>query len=234
MLISCLVILVGCGREEIAADLIPPEDVLLTVRSADTSLVEEGIDAVPGGHYIYLSWLASPADDLAGYRVFRQTQDSADFDMVDEVDAFITEYEDHDPILAPNQITGLTLGFSYWVVAFDEAGNVSNLSDEATYRLMPTPVLSPPVVQGDSLVFSWSYNQYDPLDFSFYVIRLFQQQGSDWIPIWIYVHNVPFPLEAAYYSVFLSAGTYKYQVDVVGAPLDLPAGSEADLEFAFP
>jgi hypothetical protein len=224
----------GCGREEIAADLNPPAQVAFTPRSPDTTLFEEGIDAVPTGNYIYLSWLPGDAPDLAVYRIYRQSEEASDFGLIAELEAGTVQYEDHDSLLAPDQSTGLTRGFLYWVTALDEAGNESNLSEPEYYRLLPKAVLSQPVFQGDTVILSWSYTQYDPLDFSYYIVRFFRLEGSSWVPFWYQLHDVPHPLETQYTGTPLTAGSYRYQVDVVGAPVELPSGSEAMLEFDYP
>jgi hypothetical protein len=225
----------GCGREEIAADLNPPPQVSFTPRSPDTTLFEEGIDAVPGGDYIHLSWLPGDASDLASYRIYRESEDGGDFGLIAELEAGTVQYEDHDPLLAPDQSTGLTSGFLYWVTALDEAGNESNLSEPEYYRLLPKAVLSQPVFQGDNVILSWSYMQYDPLDFSYYIVRLFRFEGNAWIPFWFQLHDVPHPLETQYTGTPLTAGgSYRYQVDVVGAPVEMPSGSEVMLEFDYP
>jgi hypothetical protein len=231
--IGCLVmsLLSGCGKENVATDTEPPAQVSFTPRSAETDSVESGIDAVPEGNYIYLSWLPSYAADLAGYRLYRQAEDSVDRVMIAEGIQTI-EYIDRDAALAPNSQTGFSMGFFYWVTAYDESGNESALSQSAYYRLMDKPGLSTPVPQSNSVILSWSYNHLDPLVTSGFIVRLFRFSGSNLIPIFIENHQEFFPLTTIC-PFGLSPGNYRYQVDVVGAtPTDQPSGSEAAIDFS--
>jgi hypothetical protein len=224
-------IAMGCAKDRIAADTEPPSSVQLVIRSDDTATVELGIDAVPEGNYVYLSWYPSTDPDLAGYRLYRQAEDSVDKVIVVEgLEA--TEYTDRDAVLAPNSQTGFSMGFYYWVTAFDESGNESPLSASAYYRLMDKPALSTPVVQGDSLIMSWSYNHLDPTVTSGFVVRLHRRNGAFWTPIYNHYYQEFFPLTLVYNGL-LTPGEYRYQVDVVGAsPQDLPTGSEEMIEFS--
>lgn len=234
LLVICGLAMVGCVREEIAADLDPPPIVQITTRTPDAALIEQGIDAVPDGDFIYLSWLPSDADDLAGYRLYRQAEDTTARQRIADLEANIIEYEDHDSLLAPNQETGLSKGFFYWVTAYDEGGNESGLSEEAYYRLMAKPDLNQPVVGENSLILSWSYTLDDPFDVDYYVIRLLWVIDNEWTPFWVQTHQEYSQLNATYYES-LASGTYRFQVDVVGAtPQDLPSGSESWLEFEIP
>lgn len=228
----CCLLLAGCGREEIAADVEPPPQVQFTLRSAETDLAEQGIDAVPDGHYIYLSWLPSPAGDLAGYRLYRQAEDSLEQELIDELEPSATEYEDRDSVLAPSSGTGLSQGFYYWITAFDQSGNESPLSEEAYYKLIPKADLSEPLIQESSLVLSWSYSQMQSA--SYFVVRLFRWVGNAWEPFWLQEHEEFFPLQVSYDQP-LASGVYRYQVDVVGSsPEKLPSGSEKALQFVIP
>lgn len=228
--------LTGCGREEIAADMDPPPVVQFTARSADTVLIEQGIDAVPDGDYIYLNWLLSQADDVAGYRLYRQAEDTTARQQIADLEGDATEYEDRDTVLAPDPETGLSTGFYYWITAYDESGNESALSDQekAYFRLMAKPNPNPPTVWSDSLRLSWSYMLDDPFEVDYYVLRLLHLVDGQWTPFWLETYQEYSQLSTYYYGS-LSSGTYRLKVDVVGAtPADLPSGSESWLEFDVP
>jgi len=206
--------------------------VLITPRSNETDLIEQGIDAVPDGDYIYLSWMPSAATDLAGYRLYRMAEDSVDQELIAELDPNTTYYEDRDSLLAPNSGTGLSQGFYYWVTAYDESGNESSLSEEAYYKLIAKPDLTDPIIQENSITFSWSYNQTQLA--SYFVVRLFEWADGGWNPFWLYKHEEFFPLQVNY-DPSLDSGIYRYQVDVVGStPAELPSGSEKSLQFTIP
>ncbi len=225
----------GCASEEIAVDMDPPAVVQITPRSDDDVFIETGIDAVPDGDYIYLSWTQSGAHDLEGYRIYRMMdEDDAERILIDEIDPEYTEYEDRDSVLAPDQASGLSTGFSYWVTAYDESGNESGLSEETYYKLMMKPDLTEPQVQNDSLYLSWSYDFVILEPVEYFVVRLYRSVDTDWIPFWLTVYNLPSPLQVVYPEP-LEAGTYKYQVDVIGATsAEQPSGSERAYQFYIP
>jgi hypothetical protein len=227
--------ILGCVSEHVAVDLEPPDAVQITPRSADTVYFEQGIDAVPEGDYIHLSWYPSLENDLAGYRVYRTAHlENAERILIVELDPEITEYEDHDPVLAPDQGTGLSTGFSYWVTAYDESGNESALSEEALYKLMTKPNLTEPQQQGENTSFTWTYEQLDQVDY--FVVKLFRMTGGVRSPVWSATLSIFFPLEVICYEP-LSDGIYQYQVDVVGAASSewpWSTGSEMVYQFTIP
>jgi hypothetical protein len=242
LLLGCLG-LAGCVSEKIAADLEPPPVPQFVTRTSDLALVEQGIDATAEGNYIYIAWNPSDAGDLAGYKVYRQAQDSVSFlapelievlPLTELSSASAPDYLDRSSVLAPNAQTGLSEGFYYWVSAYDAGGNESGLSESAFYKLLPKATLSPPVQQGDSLVIQWSFTSAAVSQVDYFVVRLFQSNGGDWAPFWLQQHAFFDPLRVVYPQP-LAAGNYRVQVDVVGAaPVSQPAGSEAALNFTIP
>lgn len=224
----CALALTGCTREEVAADLEPPPTPQFVARSAETNSVEQGIDAVPEGHYIYLAWQPSLASDRAGYRVYRQAEDSLEMELIDSLEA--TQYIDRAAVLAPDQ-TGNSQGFYYWVSAYDASGNESGLSEEAYYKLLPKPVSLSYNNYTDSLLFSWDYTEALS-QVSYFVVRLYQSASDT--AFWLETFTQFSDFKVMYYGG-LNPGDYRYQVDVVGtSPEDLPSGSEAALQFSMP
>ncbi len=234
VILSLWFLTTGCVEEQIALDLTPPSVISFTPRNADSALVEQGIDAVPEGDYITLSWEASGAGDLAGYRLYRRNEDEegAERILIAELGKNELSYEDRDTALAPDQATGLSSGFAYWITAFDESGNESGLSESAYYKLMVKPELNEPVVQGDTLTLSWTYNQSQDVDY--FAVRLFRLDQGSWVPFWITVHELFYPLSVTYTEP-LEAGSYLFQVDVIGAtPEEEPSGAEKARQFEIP
>ncbi len=227
----------GCGKEEVALDLTPPTTPQFVPRTDDTVLVEQGIDAVPEGDFIRVVWQAVNDEDLAGYRLYRQREDStflppaliADRTLQDLAGLAIPFYLDTDTLLAPDPLTGISHGYYYWVSAYDQSGNESLLSTPTYYQLMPKANLSSPVAQGDSLLLSWSYSLASIFQVDMFVVRLDSLTGSGWIPFWLQQHALFDPLQVVC-PISLAAGNYLYQVDVVGSSAD-PSGSEAAVEF---
>ncbi|MFH1862098.1 MAG: hypothetical protein ABH878_04720 [bacterium] len=222
----------GCVREEVASDLEAPPPPQFIPRSPDTSLTEQGVDAVPEGDYIYVVWQPSPANDLAGYRLYRQAEEGLERTLINDGEEL--EYLDRDPQLAPDPQTGLSQGFYYWVSAYDFSGNESALSTECYYRLMPKPALFPPVIQGAGVTISWSYAEPALSQVNHFVIRLFEPVNEQWNPIWIIEYELFDPLSVNY-PYPLAVGTYRIVVDAIGASAaELPMGSEASIDFIVP
>jgi hypothetical protein len=229
-------LMLGCASEEVAVDMDPPNQVQIIPHSADTVLVEQGIDALPEGNYIYLSWEQNLATDLAGYRVYRRAHEDepTDFMLIADLEKDETEYEDRDPVVAPDQVTGLTTGFSYRVSAYDESGNEGSLSEEVYYKLLLKPDLSDPWLDQAGLHLQWSYDTSAPDPVDYFVIRLFREIDNQWYPFWLTTYQLFSPLEVVY-SDPIDDGTYRYQVDVIGAtPPEQPAGSERVYQFTIP
>jgi hypothetical protein len=231
-------LLAGCGKEQVASDQTPPGTPQFVPRTADTVLVEQGIDAVPEGDYIGFSWEAVTDEDLAGYRIYRMREDSvtvlparliADKTIQDLVGLTIPYYLDTDSVLAPDPFTGLSLGFYYWVSAYDQSGNESTASEPAYYKLMPKASLSAPVQPGDSLVLFWNYSTASPFAVDRFVVRLDSLSGGAWTPFWLAQHALFDPLQVVCHDP-LPPGGYRYRVNVVGSSPD-PSGSEAAVEF---
>jgi hypothetical protein len=237
LIVFCLG-LAGCGTEQVASDQTPPGTPQFVPRTADTVLVEQGIDAVPEGDFIGFSWWAVTDEDLAGYRIYRMREDSvtvlpaqliADKPIQDLIGLPLPYYLDTDSVLAPDPFTGLSLGFYYWVSAYDESGNESVFSDPAYYKLMPKADLSAPVQQGDSLLLFWNYSTASPFAVDRFVVRLDSLSNGAWTPFWLAQHALFDPLQVVC-SEALTPGSYRYRVDVVGSSAD-PSGSEAAVGF---
>jgi len=87
-------------------------------------------------------------------------------------------------------------------------------------------------VQGDTLTLSWTYNQSQDVDY--FAVRLFRLDQGSWVPFWITVHDLFYPLSVIYTEA-LEPGSYRFQVDVVGAtPAEEPSGAEKARQFEIP
>jgi hypothetical protein len=237
-LLFLFTLLLGCGKESTISDLEPPPALQFVPRSADTALIELGIDAVPDGDYISISWFSSDAPDIEGYRLYRRAEDSSEAvprDLVADLDLgllglkSVYSYTDNSEIL----FTDSSEGFYYWITAYDESGNESGYSEEAYYRLMPQSDLQAPVVLGDTLRLSWNYTG-QPFDVDYYVVRLFKEESGVFTPFWLLKYDL-YNLDPVDYVGTLEPGNYRYQVDVIGAsPQEFPSGSEAAYSFQYP
>jgi hypothetical protein len=93
-----------------------------------------GVHSITGDHAIYLRWIPDREPDLAGYRIFSNTDGSSKFTMIAEITAI--DHLQPGATSAPGDDfveyadTGLTNGVDYYyaVSAFDHTNNESGLS----------------------------------------------------------------------------------------------------------
>lgn len=104
-----------------------PQPVLSALAATGDSQEE------PIAHCLYLNWEDNTEDDLAGYRVYRSLESGEPYDFVAETEE--SSYAD----------CGLESGTYFYVVtAFDQAGNESAYSNEASGTIPePTPTVEP-------------------------------------------------------------------------------------------
>jgi hypothetical protein len=236
MVFYALFILGGCSREKIPADRIPPPTPEFVARSADTALVQQGIAAVANDNSILLPWQISPAEDLGGYRIYRQVDTVlappadmiADLPITELAGDSVLYFTDGSPTLSPDS----GRGFFYWISAYDLSGNESSLSASAYYRLLPQPgSLAYANALPDSLTLSWNFTE-NLNQVAYFMVRLYY--GDSDTAFWKEQHDQFSDFHVSHYGN-LPAGVYRFKVDVVGSSDALhPSGSAASEEFTIP
>jgi hypothetical protein len=120
---------------ESTTDSIPPD--------MPANVMAKGFD-----HHIDISWFPNSESDLAGYRIFRL--DSSSYKIIGEAEKDENYFSDY--IGNPPQ------SFTYKVLAFDESGNQSELSNDAsasTHQLIDEELLD--MVQEATFRYFWDY-----------------------------------------------------------------------------
>lgn len=252
-------VFLGCGKNLSPEDTTPPSRPAIIPRSDETAFVEQGIDADPGtgdqSYWIRIEWEWNSESDLFGYNVCRMDERDSLGQFVQIADLRVgvnlirgTDpapfYVDQSPVLVPDQITGASHGFYYYIRAYDTADNVSAPSDTAYYRLMQKPTgLRIVGVAGVNFNLVWDYYSQEQWDFFF--IRVYQTITPQ-TRIWSYRANllaapfsVAFNVDGTANSDYfrgstdsLIAGNYTWMVDVVNDfnPVH-PAGAETQSTF---
>ena len=254
VLLPILVLYSSCGEDLTPEDTTPPAPPIIIPKSPETQFIQEGIDSEPGNsdqdYWIRIEWEWNEESDLLGYYIYRwdERDTLGSFEQIRDQrlevnlrreDDPVPYYTDQAPILQPDQITGFSHGFYYFIRAYDEVGNVSAHSDTVYYRHLKKPtglrINGTPAVEFALL---WDY--YWQEDWNYFFLRVYPQ-GFPNIRVWSYRAN----LLAAPFSVnfnqdgtvntdflrtasdSLRAGTYTWTVDVVDDfdPLH-PAGAE--------
>ena len=93
-----------------------------------------GLDSVTGDTQVFVVWLPNREPDLAGYRIWRNSDGGDEYFLLDEFDAYDSDY--YEPGSGPGtdwiiyDDNGLVNGREYWyaVSAYDDHGNESELS----------------------------------------------------------------------------------------------------------
>jgi hypothetical protein len=188
----------GCGRDQNTRDDIPPSKPVIVPRSADDVLAQQGIRAEPVQrdvlHWVRLEWYPNPEGDVTGYRMYRTAEFDPPLQHVIIADlrvgidlpsdasiySWIDKGDDENgypmDMLAPDSV-GLSRGYYWEVLAYDEAGNRSQISDRVYYRLIANPSnVRVGRAQANLYSLAWQYAPNDPSDVPIYaMIRVFSQ-----------------------------------------------------------
>ena len=254
VLLPILIIYSSCGEDLTPEDTTPPNRPAIIPKSSENQFIQEGIDSEPGNsaqdYWIRVEWEWNDEDDLMGYYVYRwDERDSlSSFEQIRDLRLGVDLRRDEDPvpyyldqntILRPDQTTGFSHGFYYYIRAYDLAGNVSTNSDTVYYRHLKKAtglrINGTPVEE-----FSLFWDYYSQEDWNYFFLRVYPQGFPD-VRVWSYQINlyvapfwVNFNEDGTVNSDFLRsgtdsliAGTYTWTVDVVDDfdPLH-PAGAE--------
>jgi hypothetical protein len=114
--IALLPFVAGCDKKE---------DPVVIVEDDTPPFPPDGVFSVTGDEVVSIYWNANWEDDLAGYAVFRNDQADGYYTHVSDVPVDQTYYDDTD---VNNGET-----WYYAVLAFDNAGNESDLSYELVF-----------------------------------------------------------------------------------------------------
>jgi len=220
--LSCLMVF-SCGEDTIDEDITAPMPPELVEKSVEYAMVENGIDAVPGGNWIYLQWDPNTEDDLAGYQIWRMAEDDTNQTFLLLQNLSLTqltsieqpEFTDMSPEVAPNPFTGFGRGYYYYITAYDDMGNQSAASDTAYYKLLKKPQsLS---VDADLDTVRWSY-PIAPEEDVYFVLRIVRVPSGDYVWITRYYNfqdpfAVPYNFDGSAIG-FMGSGKYYFRVDV--------------------
>lgn len=166
--VLCIIILAACsGRDQLTVDKIPPlkpvilphrgdlGDSLVIVNGYLVNLIDDennGIDAVPDGNWIRVSWEYLPDTDLDYVKIFRFDEFNTVSVVIDSIISNNISYTD-----SRTQLDTHTR-YSYFIEVVDNSGN-STISDTVSYVLLSKQLPSSPangsVANPNNLVFSW-------------------------------------------------------------------------------
>ena len=211
----------GCDLGSDGDTMLPDPPVVLP-SSECTSPDEQGIDAVPEWDWIRLEWWVGSEEDLAGYEIYRRREGEVVDSLIvvlpiEEIPGDVAFYVDEG--------VDLHVRYFYTIKAFDEADNVSTVSDTLTYMLLSK--LRPDQPHGDivertpEFVFQWGD---DPLPIIHYVVKVTDVMG---IYLWVSdliiaqehenLVRIVYNVDGRAKSDSLEPGVYRWRVDGVGS-----------------
>ncbi len=147
-----LIALSGCsGKDKITVDNTPPTDPIMVPHLGDlgdnTYLLNDvpftpdddnnGIDAVPDGDWLRVSWQHLLDTDLDYIKIFRYDEFDTNPIIVDSISYENDFYVDSNNSLETNR------RYSYYIEVVDDNGN-SAVSDTVTYKLISKQILTYP------------------------------------------------------------------------------------------
>jgi len=189
-----------------------PSSVVFINKTADTSLVERGIDAVPDGNKIRLEWFQNSEEEVDRYKIYRSEKREENYSLI--TTTADTVFED---------IVATHTRYYYYVIAETDEGVTSESSDTIDYTLFDKAILLLPdsTVNVSMPTFIWS----DPNEHSYdqYFIRVVNVDSNK--TIWIsviqstYSENEKIIFNAdskALVSQLLPDINYKWRIDIEG------------------
>jgi hypothetical protein len=259
-LLPIAIIAVGCGEDLSPEDTTPPVRPAIIPKSDEDQFLEQGIDSHPGysedDYWIIIEWEWNDESDLRGYYVYRSDERDTlmRFDRIKDLRLGVDltreadpnpYYIDQDPALGPDQVTGYSHGFYYFIRAYDYSGNTSSHSDTVYYRLLPKP-RALRISGNTASVFNFIWDYYSQDNWNYFYIRVYPQGFPD-TRVWSYkaellgapfsvVFNTDGSAEPDFFypgTDSLMAGSYAWVADVV-ADFDAlhPAGAETRSGFS--
>ncbi len=218
-----------------------PELVRWVTKSAEDDSVESGIDAIAlsdNRNGIYLEWHPVLDEDLLAYDIFRNAGDSTgSFPLLASVGK---KFGVIDTFFVDTLQVVPGVRYYYYIIARDEAGQVSDRSEKIDYKLVPQPVLGFPVnvqINGD-FFFEWDFNaQFVPNSFVFRFWKDFFGNNQN-VLTKLFTAGTDYQLSTHQewnlaklgLQSPLSTGMYRWRIDALGAEVN--QGSES-MEAAF-
>jgi len=165
--IQILFNLMRCG--ESIEDPDPPMRPVWVEKSILLAINETGIRPYAEGDGVLLEWHPNIENDLAGYKLYRASNDIKNkFEKIADINAFTVGGADTFYI---DDLMSFNTDYFYYLKAYDQAENLSPPSDTLRYNLIPkvNPTLPSGTISNTQPTFEW----YDFSSATFqYVIRV--------------------------------------------------------------
>jgi hypothetical protein len=245
----------SCVPEGEDRDTTPPATPNLKPRSMDSLYAETGIRPEPGtdaaSYWIRVEWFPNLEEDLAGYLVYRRGEYEADFpqtalrnlilgqNLSPNIDPYFIDLDWRN--LQPDDTSGDSRGYFYAVRAYDQLGNISELSRTAYYRLINNPRnLAVSRKNPGQYYLEWNFESGISVFIDYFMIRVWDEDTGE--PMWWmkYIefsstHSVLLNLNGSA-RPFETGHSYVWKLSVIAnsnPPTRSPAGSAAKTTFTY-
>ncbi len=213
----CIGFIVFCCALHCDRQTTTPEPLAIRVMfvpaSADTMVIERGIDAVPESDAIQLQWQRH--NGLSEYRLFRKSADELAYRLLAVMTGQDSIYTDSDNIR-------LNVRYFYYLIAANYEGRATLPSDTVDYQLLPKPVNLAQAFRQDTLLFHWQPAPQSLPDY--YLLKLFDDATAQliWltqIPSYQAIEEkVVYNRDGRARMARLESGKqYRWRVDAVGS-----------------
>ncbi len=142
----------------------PPVKPRLVEKTSGFDTLQQGILPAMDQNAIILQWYRNPDPDLAGYVIYRAADTTIEAELTFEALDSVWIFHANPTLLDSEYIdieAELAMPYLYYIRAIDDAGNMSENSDTAEYRLAVKPSIESPKHGEEDIApqptFSWKY-----------------------------------------------------------------------------
>jgi len=196
----------------------PPAVPKIHPHNPDIPDDEWGPDALTDTDGIYIEWDANTEEDLAGYKIYRSINADDGYKLIDTLSKAEVFYEDNDVSVGSR--------YYYRILAYDEDGNESRMSERASYMLLPKPALIKPSNQSEINTTSPAFTWLGVSEAQSYVVHVYvntEDKEVSWQVVWKSSEKFPFETLAMSYNEDDKAAQpledgkrYRCRVDAIG------------------
>lgn len=201
-----------------------PDKVTIITGTADTTIVERGIDAIPEDDAIFIQWYPLEDQNLKHYEIWRYNDAVEEHENIAVVSIDDSTYID--------QTVAFYVKYFYYVIAVNEDNKKGESSDTLSYTLLKKAIHLNPQgeIPEEAPQFSWE----DPNGSAEYILRVYDPVNDECV--WLtniassysdreaIVYNLD---NSAKYEKLEKGKEYYWRIDVVGSDTYCGAGSES-------
>ncbi len=212
--------ILSCKLNSSGPEVQKPDPPIIVPKSAESSVIEKGVDAIPEMNAIFFEW-HHPQANIRVWNIYKKKAKSGSFKFLTNVSDVDTSFIDQNVLVGTR--------YWYYVTAVGLNGRESQPSDTVDYKLL---------IKANSLgntlnahpVFEWNNSGVAPI---FYILRLYENPQQK--PIWIAEippnyqgqrETVNFNSDSSAVETSLEKNkTYAWRIDKVGSEAN--TGSES-------